>query len=95
MSNETFVVINNIELGEGAELINSLTDIARCAKNFVEDCSQLVSWPSHQSTNPVGRLSQIAGRSINYPKSVATYGPSFLILTLLPRKKERVFLRRA
>ena len=38
MSNETFVVINNIELGEGAELINSLTDIARCAKTFVEDC---------------------------------------------------------
>ena len=40
-SSDNFIAINNIELGEGDELINSPTDIAkvgRCAKTFVEDC---------------------------------------------------------
>ena len=29
-------------MGEGDELINSLTDIAVCAKTFVEDCSKQI-----------------------------------------------------
>ena len=90
MSYETFMVINNIELGEGDKLINSPADIAGCAKTFVEDC-RLKSLPTHVSRWTISfiRLEWFSGPcEIYLLQQMSNFSHADWLIFIIKKKKD-------